>query len=80
MFARGKYHYYFFGELEFAVMNLQKTDALVPGNHEFGATGEADESYAYLKARLRQSRFPVLAANVRVKKDGRYLNALCRIR
>jgi len=73
VFARGKYHYFFFGELEFAVMNLQKTDALVPGNHEFTATGDALESYDILKKRFAQSRFAVLAANVTRKQDGRYI-------
>lgn len=76
VFARGKLHYYFFGEPEFAVMNLQKTDALVAGNHEFTATGDSTESYDILKKRIAQSRFPVLAANLSWKGDKRPLKKL----
>ena len=76
VFARGKLHYLFFGEPEFAVMNLQKTDAMVAGNHEFSATGDAPEAYDILEKRLKQSRFPVLAANVTRKSDGHSLKRL----
>ncbi len=76
VFARGKLHYHFFGEPEFAVMNLQKTDAMVAGNHEFSSTGDAAESYKILKKRLAQSRFPVLAANVSCTSDEHSLKRL----
>ncbi len=72
VFSRGPYHYRFYGALEFAVMNEQRTDALVLGNNEFKATGDAS-ALKHLKSRLKESRFSVLAANVTGMDDGKYL-------
>jgi len=71
-FARGAYHYRFYGALEFAVMNEQRTDALVLGNNEFKATADLS-ALTHLMARLSECRFPVLAANVTRMDDGSYL-------
>lgn len=70
VFTRGRNQYRFFGELEFAVLNAQKIDALALGNNEFKATPD-ERAFKYLKARISQSRFPVLAANVSMKKTGK---------
>ncbi|HEX3048872.1 MAG TPA: metallophosphatase [Bacillota bacterium] len=73
VFTRGKYHYDFYGELEFAELNAMGLDALTLGNNEFKATGDADTAQGYLFSRIKQANFLVLCANVRQKKDGAYL-------
>jgi 2',3'-cyclic-nucleotide 2'-phosphodiesterase (5'-nucleotidase family) len=73
VFARGKYHHVFYGELEFAELNAMGLDAFTLGNNEFKATGNADTSQRFLFTRLNQANFPVLCANIRQAKDGSYL-------
>ncbi|HBF37328.1 MAG TPA: hypothetical protein DDW50_08400 [Firmicutes bacterium] len=73
VFARGKYHHIFYGELEFAELNAMGLDVLTLGNNEFKATGEADTSRQCLYARIRQAHFPILCANIHSERDGSYL-------
>jgi 2',3'-cyclic-nucleotide 2'-phosphodiesterase (5'-nucleotidase family) len=72
VFTRGKYQYRFFGELEFAALNVMGTDALTLGNNEFKATQNL-AAQQYLFARINQAKFPVLCANVLLEKGGTYL-------
>ncbi|MCI0636073.1 MAG: metallophosphoesterase, partial [Actinobacteria bacterium] len=54
----------FKGEPDFAFMNMVGVDAMVLGNHEF------DFGIEVLESRMREARFPILAANVRRKSGG----------
>jgi 2',3'-cyclic-nucleotide 2'-phosphodiesterase (5'-nucleotidase family) len=72
VYADGKYHHQFYGELEFAVLNALGTDALTLGNNEFKAT-KGLTARKYLYARINQAKFPVLCANVVSASDGSYL-------
>jgi 2',3'-cyclic-nucleotide 2'-phosphodiesterase (5'-nucleotidase family) len=54
----------FKGEPDFAFMNMVGVDAMVLGNHEF------DFGIEVLERRMREARFPILAANVRRKSGG----------
>lgn len=60
VFTRGPYAKKFNGELEFAVFNELRYDALTLGNNEFKV------SRAILEQRIRQAGFPILAANVKI--------------
>jgi 2',3'-cyclic-nucleotide 2'-phosphodiesterase (5'-nucleotidase family) len=71
-FTRGPYDKLFHGELEFAAFNAMGTDAFTLGNNEFKATGDA-RAIAFLNQRIRQARFPVLAANVTERNSGRLI-------
>lgn len=73
VFTRGKYHHFFYGELEFAELNAMGLDAFTLGNNEFKATSDAEKSREYLSTRIHQANFPILCANIRQKKDGTYL-------
>lgn len=73
VFSRGPYHHYFYGQLEFDVLNAMGTDALTLGNNEFKAAADRSLSQQYLFARINQAKFPVLCANVLREQDGKYL-------
>ncbi|MGD9154602.1 MAG: metallophosphatase [Bacillota bacterium] len=75
VYGKGKYHYRFYGELEFAIMNALGTDALTLGNNEFKATRDLT-AQKYLYARIKQARFPVLCANVLRANDRSYLSGV----
>lgn len=72
VWTRGHYAGVFYGEMEFAAMNLMGYDAMTLGNNEFKATAD-ETAQAYLAARLKQAAFPILCANVTLAGDARPL-------
>ncbi len=64
IFTRGSYATYFYGELEFAVMNQLQYDLMVLGNNEFKAVWDLNLARKILFERIRQAKFPILGANL----------------
>jgi 2',3'-cyclic-nucleotide 2'-phosphodiesterase (5'-nucleotidase family) len=75
IFGRGRYAKKFFGELEFAVYNEMRYDAIVLGNHEFKAVRDIS-AQKILLARIRQARFAVLCGNVITENSRTYLDGV----
>ena len=73
LFTRGRYHYKYFGELEFAQLNVMDLDAFTLGNNEFKATSSPETSQKILFDLTRQAVYPVLCANITFSDTGEYL-------